>query len=55
MAGLANNAPNYLTDESSCHKNEVVQVMHLPVFPELQTQQDCERKIWRWNNKSKFS
>lgn len=35
------------TDESSCHKNEVVQVMHLLIFPELEKQEDCERKIWR--------
>lgn len=41
------NAANSLTDESSCHKNEIVLVMHLLIFPELEKQQDCERKIWK--------
>lgn len=34
------NAASYLTVQSSCHKNEVFQVMHLPIFPEIEKQQD---------------
>lgn len=36
-----------MTGESLCHKNEVVQVMYLLIFPELEKQEDYERKIWR--------
>lgn len=44
MTQLAITQLNSLTDESACHKNEEIQVMHLLIFPELKKQQEHEIK-----------
>lgn len=44
MTRLAITQQNSLTDESLCHKNKEIKVMHLLIFPELKKQQECETK-----------